>query len=78
MNNPRWGDGTETLRSEKLFNRSKKKVYYVDLKENTDGRFLKITEACGGKRDTIVIPEDLADAFIGAVQRVKGEPNGHP
>jgi hypothetical protein len=72
----RWGDGTKTLRSEKLFNRRKRKVYYVDLKENTDGRFLKITEACQGKRDTVVIPEAMADAFVAAVQRVKGGKNG--
>jgi hypothetical protein len=74
-----WGDGTETIRSEKLFNRSKHKVYYIDLKTNTEGRFLKITEACNGKRDTIVIPEAMADAFVEAVSKVKGQAqNGHP
>lgn len=67
-----WGDGTQTLRSERLFNRSKKKVIYVDLKQNTDGRFLKITEACRGKRDTIVVPEDMTEAFVEAIQKVKG------
>ncbi len=70
MENGRWGDGTETIRSEKLFNRPKKKVYYVDYKRNTDGNFLKLTEACGGKRDTIVIPADMVPEFIAAIQKV--------
>jgi hypothetical protein len=72
MKNQLWGNGTQTLRSERLFNRQKRKVYYVDLKQNHDGRFVKITEACGGKRDSIVIPDSMADALIGAVIKVKG------
>lgn len=68
----RWGDGTQTIRSERLFNRRKKKVYYIDLKKNSDGTFLKITEACRGKRDTIVVPSGMADAFVAAVEKVKG------
>jgi hypothetical protein len=68
----RWGDGTLTIRSERLFNRKKKKVYYLDHKKNSEGDFIKITEACGGKRDTIVIPVNLADPFIAALEKVKG------
>jgi hypothetical protein len=69
----RWGDGTLTIRSERLFNRRKRKVYYIDLKKNSDGTFIKITEACGGKRDTIVVPSQMADAFVAAVEKVKGD-----
>lgn len=76
MANDRWGDGTTTIRSERLFNRRKNKVYYIDLKTNSDGSFVKITEACGGKRDTIVIPTALADAFCAAVERVRKEHHG--
>jgi hypothetical protein len=72
MATKRWGDGTQTIRSERLFHRPKKKVYYVDLKKNSDGNFLKITEACGGKRDTIVVPTAMADEFVEAIQKVKG------
>lgn len=74
MANPRerWGDGTQTIRSERLYNRRKKKVYYIDLKKNSDGEFLKITEACKGKRDTIVVPSAMAEAFVAAVEKVKG------
>lgn len=72
MASERWGDGTQTIRSERLINRQRKKVVYVDLKKNSDGTFLKITEACGGRRDTVVIPADQADEFVEAIQKVKG------
>jgi hypothetical protein len=68
----RWGDGTQTIKSERLFNRKKKKVYYIDHKFNSEGAYIKITEACGGKRDSVVIPFHLADAFIVAFEKVKG------
>ncbi len=33
-----------------------RKVFFLDLKENQRGRFLKITEDVGGRRDTIMLP----------------------
>lgn len=33
-----------------------RKQFFFDLKENPRGRFLKITEDVGGRRDTIIIP----------------------
>lgn len=33
-----------------------RKVFSFDLKENPRGRFLRITEDVGGRRDAIVIP----------------------
>lgn len=67
-----WGIGTQTLRSVRLFHRSKKKVWYIDLKKNQDGRFIKITEACGGKRDSIVFPEEMAWDLCQAITKLKG------
>lgn len=72
MATKRWGMGTETLTSYKLVYRKKKKVIYIDRKRNPDGEFFKITEACGGKRDTVVIPDVLMDQFILGCQKVKG------
>jgi hypothetical protein len=73
-----WGTGTRTIRSARLFHHQKKQYNYGDLKENQDGKFLKITEACRGKRDTIVIPYELGDAFIHMIQKVKGgDIDGH-
>lgn len=33
-----------------------RKLFSFDLKENPRGRFLRITEDVGGRRDTIIIP----------------------
>lgn len=33
-----------------------RKQFAFDLRENPRGRFLKITEDVGGRRDTIIIP----------------------
>jgi hypothetical protein len=33
-----------------------RKVFSFDLRENPRGRFLKVTEDVGGRRDTIIIP----------------------
>ena len=33
-----------------------RKTFTFDLRENPRGRFLKITEDVGGRRDTIIIP----------------------
>jgi len=55
----------EPLASEKII--SDRKVFFLDLKENNRGRFLKITEDVGGRRDTIMLPaaafRDFADAL---------------
>ena len=42
------------LASEKLA--IDRKVFFLDLKENDRGRFIKITEDVGGRRDTIMLP----------------------
>lgn len=49
-----------------------RKVFFLDLKENNRGRFLKITEDVGGRRDTIMLPveafRDFAEAFARLVE----------
>ena len=50
----------ETIRSEKI--QIERKTFIVALKENPRGRFLRITEDVGGRRDTIILPATgLAD-----------------
>ena len=34
-----------------------RKTFYFELRENPRGRFLKVTEDVGGRRDTVIIPE---------------------
>ena len=46
-----------------------RKVFFFDLKENPRGRFLKITEDVGGRRDTIIIPSTGLDKFRDAIDR---------
>jgi hypothetical protein len=40
-----------------------RKQFFFDLKENPRGRFLRITEDVGGRRDTIIIPSTGLEAF---------------
>ena len=40
-----------------------RKQFFFDLKENPRGRFLRITEDVGGRRDTIIIPSTGLEQF---------------
>jgi hypothetical protein len=51
----------ETLRSDKI--QIERKTFLFALKENPRGRFLRITEDVGGRRDTIIIPAPGLDDF---------------
>jgi hypothetical protein len=44
----------DTLRTEKI--QIERKTFVLTLKENPRGRFLRITEDVGGRRDTVIIP----------------------
>ena len=44
----------ETLKTDKI--QIERKTFVFTLKENTRGRFLRITEDVNGRRDTIIIP----------------------
>lgn len=46
-----------------------RKQFFFDLKVNPRGRFLRITEDVGGRRDTIIVPATGLDEFIEAVSR---------
>jgi hypothetical protein len=56
------------LHSEKLV--TDRKIFFLDLKENDRGRFIKITEDVKGRRDTIMLPIEVASDFAAALQRV--------
>lgn len=57
-----------------------RKQFFFDLKENPRGRFLRITEDVGGRRDTIIVPATGLDQFVEAINhaidasREAGEP----
>ena len=60
--------GSEPIASEKVTH--ERKVFFLDLKENQRGRFLKITEDVGGRRDTIMLPAAAFREFLEALQRL--------
>ena len=60
--------GAEPIASEKVL--IDRKMFFLDLKENQRGRFLKITEDVGGRRDTIMLPAPAFRDFLEALQRL--------
>ncbi len=56
------------IASEKIVN--ERKIFSLDLKENQRGRFLKITEDVGGRRDTIMLPAAAFRDFSEALERL--------
>jgi PurA-like ssDNA and RNA-binding protein len=50
-----------------------RKVFFLDLRENQRGRFLKITEDVNGRRDTIILPAAAFQEFAAAFARITEE-----
>ncbi|MDH4411044.1 MAG: RNA-binding protein [Verrucomicrobiales bacterium] len=48
-----------------------RKIFFLDLKENDRGQFVKITEDVRGRRDTIMVPVEFLDDFIGALEDIR-------
>ena len=51
----------ETLKTDKL--QVERKTFVLVLKENARGRFLRITEDVGGRRDSIIVPATGLEDF---------------
>ena len=51
----------DTLKSDQV--QIERKTFVFTLKENPRGRFLRISEDAGGRRDTIIIPSTGLDEF---------------
>ena len=60
--------GPPALHSEKIV--TDRKIFFLDLKENDRGRFIKITEDVRGRRDTIMVPIEVASDFVDALDRI--------
>lgn len=65
----------DTLKTEKI--QIERKTFVFALRENSRGRFLRITEDSGGRRETIIVPapglqefRDLCDAMIHAAAEI--------
>jgi hypothetical protein len=68
MNSNAHNSTDEPLASEKV--QVDRKIFFLDLKENQRGRFLKITEDVGGRRDTIMLPASAFQNFLEALTRI--------
>ena len=66
----------DTLKTEKI--QIERKTFVFTLKENPRGRFLRITEDVGGRRDTIIIPApgltEFKDVLVEMVKASEGAP----
>jgi hypothetical protein len=58
----------DTLKTEKI--QIERKTFVFTLKENPRGRFLRITEDVGGRRDTIIIPAPGLEDFRKVVEEM--------
>ncbi|MCU0795325.1 MAG: RNA-binding protein [Akkermansiaceae bacterium] len=59
----------ELLHTEKIL--ADRKTFFLDLKENSRGMVVKITEDVGGNRDTIMVPAEILGDFIAALSDIK-------
>jgi phenylacetate-coenzyme A ligase PaaK-like adenylate-forming protein len=66
----------DTIISEKV--QIERKLFFLDLKENPRGRFLRITEDVKGRRDTIIIPATGLHLFREALEKAIEENDEHP
>ena len=48
-----------------------RKIFFLDLKENDRGQFVKITEDVRGRRDTIMVPAEILGDFVAALSDIK-------
>ncbi|HQZ29280.1 MAG: DNA-binding protein [Verrucomicrobiales bacterium] len=62
------------LHTEKII--ADRKIFFLDLKENNRGQFVKITEDVRGRRDTIMVPIEFLDDFIDALEEIREAAEG--
>jgi hypothetical protein len=58
----------DSLKTEKI--QVEKKLFFLDLKENSRGRFLRITEDVNGRRDAIILPASGLEDFRNALDQI--------
>jgi hypothetical protein len=63
------GSDDRPIHTEKIL--ADRKIFFLDLKENGRGQFVKITEDVKGRRDTIMVPIEFLDDFIDALEEIR-------
>jgi hypothetical protein len=47
-----------------------RKTFYIEMRENPRGRFLRITEEAHGRRNTVIVPSTGLNEFMAAADEV--------
>lgn len=63
------GADDEIICTEKII--TDRKTFFLDLKQNARGRVVRITEKVSTNRDRIMVPIEILDDFIAALQDIK-------
>ncbi|MBX3742163.1 RNA-binding protein [Luteolibacter sp. SL250] len=66
---------SDLLHTEKIL--ADRKVFFLDLKQNSRGMVVKITEDVSGNRDTIMVPAEILGDFIAALTDIKATADDH-
>ncbi len=53
--------------------KAKFRTFYIDLKESSNGKFIKISEKSHGRKSTIMMDAEDVTMFIEALEEVKGK-----
>ncbi len=48
-----------------------RKTFFIDLKSNARGRVVRITEKVSSNRDRIMVPAEILDEFIAALEDIR-------
>ena len=59
----------DTIHSEKIV--ADRKTFFLDLKENARGKVIRITEKVSNNRDRIMVPAEIIDEFIAALEDIR-------
>ncbi|MCB1203369.1 MAG: DNA-binding protein [Verrucomicrobiae bacterium] len=65
----RRGSEDRPIHTEKII--ADRKIFFLDLKQNDRGQFVKITEDVRGRRDTIMVPVEFLEDFITALEDIR-------
>lgn len=66
------GRYAQELASKKV--RGRQRTFYIDLKESSNGKFIKMSELSrGGQRSTIMFDGEDVEEIINALQEIKAE-----
>jgi len=59
----------DIIHSEKII--AERKTFFLDLKKNQRGFVIRVTEKVSNNRDRIMIPAEILDEMIAALQDIK-------